>query len=436
MLDPGFDRIFGRTDARLAVLEEMPVGGALASALVAIRGMQMDGYAATRVHALWSKVIAWATAQQMIATNDCVSGIRGLIGPPDDLNEPYRLAAQELASATSISYATARAQVDLVDRIVECMPESWLALDRGDLSLTHVKALHRATRDCTPHVAEAVEAAAIPQAIERGWTPSELARAARKLVITLDPDGATEREDAAKENSDVEFFPGEDGMASLNAYGPAPLVRELADVIDERAASMKRAGDDRSIGLRRFQALYDAVVGAEQGSSSGAASAHTLVTIDLATLLGLNDKPGELAGYGPITAQTARRLAADSTLSRLVTDPVSGTPIDLGRRYKPSKLLRDLVRATQPRCSMIGCSRPAYQCEIDHRTEHNRGGDTNPENLQPLCKLHHQLKTKKRWKVGVNAEGQLNWTSFLGFSYVAHDRDPQVGDSDPPAEAA
>ncbi|HVX69832.1 MAG TPA: hypothetical protein VHA79_09100 [Mycobacteriales bacterium] len=46
------------------------------------------------------------------------------------------------------------------------------------------------------------------------------------------------------------------------------------------------------------------------------------------------------------------------------------------------------------------------------------------------------MKTKKRWKVGINADGQETWTSFLGFTYVSHDQDPQVGDSDPPAEAA
>ncbi len=436
MLDPGFDRIFGKTDARIAALEEMPVGAGLAAALVRLRSVQMDAYAAVRVHALWSKVIAWATAQQMIATNDSISGIRGLVEPPTDLNEPYRLAAQELASATSIPYGTARAQVDLVDRVGACMPASWTALDSGDLSLTHVKALHRASRDCPPQIAAAVEAQLVPRAVARGWTPGQLAREARKLIISIDPDGAAEREEAARQRSDVEFFPGEDGMCSLNAYGPAPMVRELADVIDERAAGMRRDGDDRPIGMRRFQALCDAVLGSSAQATPESRRAHTVVMVDLSTLLGLNDQPGELVGFGPITAQTARRIAADSTLRRLVTDPVTGNGIDLGRKYRPSQLLRDLVRLTKPRCSMIGCNRPAYQCEIDHRQEHNRGGDTNDQNLQPLCKLHHQLKTMKRWKVGVNADGQPTWTSFLGFTYVSHDQDPRVGDSDPPAEAA
>jgi hypothetical protein len=176
-------------------------------------------------------------------------------------------------------------------------------------------------------------------------------------------------------------------------------------------------------------------LGATSDTKPGVLSVQLLVKVDLTTVLGLNNNPADLSGYGPITADLARRLAADATLRRLITDPLSGRPIDLGRRYKPSKLVQDLVRAAQPRCSMIGCSRPAYQCELDHRLEHGRGGDTNPDNLQPLCKLHHQLKTKRRWKVGVNADGSLTWTSFLGFTYTSRDLDPLTGDPDPPAQA-
>jgi hypothetical protein len=42
---------------------------------------------------------------------------------------------------------------------------------------------------------------------------------------------------------------------------------------------------------------------------------------------------------------------------------------------------------------------------------------------------------KKRWTVGVNADGTLIWTSFLGFTYPTRDHDPLTGDSDPPASA-
>jgi hypothetical protein len=38
--------------------------------------------------------------------------------------------------------------------------------------------------------------------------------------------------------------------------------------------------------------------------------------------------------------------------------------------------------------------------------------------------------------VGVNADGQQTWTSFLGFTYVSYHRDPLISDPDPPAQAA
>ena len=424
--------LYARADVKIALLEDMPVGPGLAAGLCELRATTMDGYSAVRVHALWSKVLAWASAQQMIATRDCVTGIRGDFGP-QDIGEALVVAAQEIAAATATSYASARAQVDLVDQIADDLARSWEALDRGDLTLSHIKALQRATQDCTPAVIAAVDAAVIPLAIRRRMTPSQLARAARRLIITIDPAGASERAKKAKTAADVELYPGQDETATLAAFGDAVPLRLIMDELDHRADLLKRGGDTRPIGMLRVQALYDAVFGSADQSARPVPSAHVVVTVDLTTLLGLNEKPGELADYGPITAASVRRIAEDATLQRLVTDPLSGKPLDLGPKYRPSKLLRDIVRAVRPRCSMIGCSRPAYQCELDHRLEHAAGGATNPENLQPLCKLHHQLKTKKLWKVGVNADGSLTWTSYLGFRYVAHDQDPQVGDSDPPA---
>jgi hypothetical protein len=440
MMHPGLVAAYRRTDARLDELEKLPVGPTLAGRLVGLRGAMIDPYGAVRLHTLWGKVIAWAGAQQMIATHDTLNGIRMV-----DVNlfdEAYRLAAQEIACATSIPYPTALGQVELVARVADCMPQSWMALDRGELSLQHIKSLARATDHCTPKLTETVETKLIPIAVTRGWTPSELARAARREIIKLDPDGAAKRATAAKADADVEYFPGANETATMSAHGDAVLIRAMMDALDERADQMARDGDQRSPGLRRFHALADAVLGSakrstQTGPTDAAPRAVTLVTVDLTTLLGLNERPGELAGYGPITAQTARQIAADSTLRRLLTDPLTGNALDLARRsYKPSKLLRQLVEAAKPRCSMIGCSRPAHRCELDHRLEYLQGGHTNPDNLQPLCKLHHQMKTKKQWKVGANQDHSLTWTSFLGFTYTTQNTDPLTGDPDPPATAA
>jgi hypothetical protein len=64
-------------------------------------------------------------------------------------------------------------------------------------------------------------------------------------------------------------------------------------------------------------------------------SINVIVSAD--TLLCLDDQPGHLTGYGPVTAESARRLAADQsgTWRRLLTDPDSGALLDISAdRYK------------------------------------------------------------------------------------------------------
>lgn len=57
-------------------------------------------------------------------------------------------------------------------------------------------------------------------------------------------------------------------------------------------------------------------------------------------LLGANDQPGELAGYGPIPSAVARDLAAGGTWRRILTDPASGRPLDYGTtHYRPPEHL-------------------------------------------------------------------------------------------------
>ncbi|WP_242504468.1 DUF222 domain-containing protein [Promicromonospora panici] len=65
------------------------------------------------------------------------------------------------------------------------------------------------------------------------------------------------------------------------------------------------------------------------------------VTIPASTLLGLNDAPGDLAGYGPIPAETAAAIAQDATWQRLLTDPVTGILTDYSTTtYQPGKVNR------------------------------------------------------------------------------------------------
>ena len=112
-----------------------------------------------------------------------------------------------------------------------------------------------------------------------------------------------------------------------------------------------------------------------------------------------------------VPALTAWALAAGGTWRRLITDPASGTVLDVGRtRYRPPAGLADLVRARDRACVFPTCHTPAEWCDIDHLTAWSQGGTTSLDNLVVLCEAHHRLKHTLGWALTRDqASGTLSW---------------------------
>jgi hypothetical protein len=165
-------------------------------------------------------------------------------------------------------------------------------------------------------------------------------------------------------------------------------------------------------------------------AGAGACAGRPVVRVDLrvvvaaGTLLGLDDKPGYLAGYGAIPAPMARRLAADATWRRLLTDPDTGQLLDLGRqRYRPSTLLNDYLEARDWTCRWPGCRRAAKRTDKDHSTPFPTG-HTCRDNLLCLCRHHHMLKTFGNWTVRLDPDGTYTVTSPTGHPYITRPPTP------------
>ena len=120
----------------------------------------------------------------------------------------------------------------------------------------------------------------------------------------------------------------------------------------------------------------------------------------------------------PVPDAVARALAAGGTWRRLVTDPLSGAVIDVGRtRYRPPAALADLVRARDGACTHPGCAVPARRCDLDHITPWSGGGTTGLDNLTALCRTHHRLKHAPGWTLTRTPDGDLTWTTPTGARY-------------------
>jgi Domain of unknown function (DUF222) len=334
--------------------------------------------------------------------------------------------------------------LDLADRL----PGTADALRAGRIDLGKAKAIAELTANVADDAARAaVEARVLTRAGQQ--TVPELRRSLLRAVARVDPSANARRCRQATEARYLRVQPVCDGMAELTGRMPAEDAATVFGAVD--ALARGAAPDDpRSIDARRVDALVDLCRpdgGDVRAGFAGPAAAtdrctdrdtdpwlgnraarrarrpgpgpQIRVTVAATTLLGLDDQPAELAGYGPIDAETAWRIAADpdATWRRLLTDPVSGTLLDYGTRvYRPPDSLARHVRARDQVCGFPGCRQPADRCDLDHGVPYPHG-PTCAANLIPLCRHHHRAKTHGGWRWRRDPDATIVWTAPTGHQY-------------------
>jgi 5-methylcytosine-specific restriction endonuclease McrA len=102
--------------------------------------------------------------------------------------------------------------------------------------------------------------------------------------------------------------------------------------------------------------------------------------------------------------------------------------IDLRERlecqgYRPTPEMREHVIVRDGTCVFPWCGRNARLCDLDHVIPYDHdhpedGGPTATDNLAPLCRRHHRLKTRGRWRYEMTEPGVFVWTSPLGNTYL------------------
>ena len=92
-----------------------------------------------------------------------------------------------------------------------------------------------------------------------------------------------------------------------------------------------------------------------------------------------------------ISPETARRIACDAGVSRVLTKGDSEI-LDVGRttRSVPAALRRALALRDKG-CTHPGCTRPHHWCDAHHIVHWADGGETSLANLVLLCRRHHRM---------------------------------------------
>jgi hypothetical protein len=464
----------------------LPPGPELAAALAAVPlgsvpGGAVPGGAVSEVSdamvvdvvAGWERVKCWAEAGQAAALVEFAGRRRGPDGCGGGVSE---FAADEIAAALCLARGTAGHRIAFALGLV-ALPATRAALAGGRIGLGVAHRIVDGLAALSAAAAMDAETTVLTDAV--GRTPGQVQARVAHTVLAVDPGAARARHARAVTDRRVELYAQPDGMATLWALLPADDAVLVMASLRGQADAARTPGDTRTHAQRVADALVDlhtapwrnphptarppatvpaTVPGGPAATVPGGSAAtvpgglaatvpgqgcphcehrrrggdgpRVRVVVAATTLLGLDEQPGELAGYGPVPAEVARRLAADptGTWQRILTDPVSGALLDVGRtRYTPPAALADHIRARDRTCRFPGCRMPAERCDLDHIRRYP-DGPTSHCNLCTECRHHHRLKHETGWQIHNDPAdpATITWTSPTGHPHTTRARPPLV----------
>jgi Domain of unknown function (DUF222) len=288
----------------------------------------------------------------------------------------------EIAAALRQSPGFVSLRLQVARQLTTRLTDTLDLLERGVLSGAHADALALAVVPLDDATTAEVQKRVLPRAGEQ--TLTAFRASVRRAVHAADPRSAEERHARARRDRRVTGRAGEDGMGELWACLGLKELAEVMDVLDATARTTRRttstAGDTRTLDQLRADALVDLIAGraCPESSTDDAATrkqppvitprtgrAGIQVVVAATTMLGLDDEPSEITGWGPIPASIARPIAHDPTSRwrRLLTDPFNGQLLDYARTtYRPPADLAGYVRARDRRCRFPACDRPGIRC--------------------------------------------------------------------------
>ncbi len=305
--------------------------------------------------------------------------------------EQHRAMVAEVALARRVSTLSASSWLADAFTLDDTCPATLAALGRGEVSLWAARQISSQVSLlgdlALRHLADELIAAEAP-----GLTAGQVKQLARTRVVDVDPAAADARAAAARADRYVTATAGDDADGFLTAKLPAEQVLACWNAVHDHATAVYAGGDleGRSVSRIMCDTLVERLTGISQPRKIK--TQVNLVMTDR-TLIGLEEKPGQLIGFGPIPPDTARLIAAtgDTWVRRLYTDPVDGSAVlsdTRARRFNGA--VRDLIVLRDQHCRGPRC--PTGIADIDHIREHAKGGRTSVRNGQGLSRGCHTLR--------------------------------------------
>jgi hypothetical protein len=445
--------------------------------------------------AAWDRAEAYAAARKHAAVAEFIrrrpqpgSPLEGPAQMPESWDESI---TAEVAGVLAESRCAVGRMLDLAHDLEVKLPGTAAAFRDGTLRQSKVAIIARATAVLDPAEARAAEDKVLDRAGR--LTPGGLRAAIAHAVMEVAPKKAKERREVAAKFARVERWAEDSGNAALAGRELPPDEVFAADQrITWWAGELRKAGLGGGIDEIRARALLDLLLGrdsrpgqdgaAPAGSAADGFAGLVNLTVPLGTAAGLADRPGEIAGIGPVDPWLARDLVTAAARNPKTTWCVTVTdgqgkavahgcarpepkrhrkrardgpgfsftataepgtwrlripggrpdllvrfdPIDTAecdhrfqaRGHDPGITLRHLTQVRHATCTGPWCRRPAAHCDFEHNTPYEAGGRTCLCNAGPKCRRDHRLKQDPRWTVDQLPDGTFRWTTPTGRQYT------------------
>jgi hypothetical protein len=419
--------------ARLDAMAPGPVMGAFLASVDVSRLSGYDQIVVLRAHQKMASFYQAATYQDMAAVNTTMATFDGYPQPDVEASE---MAAAEIRVALNLTRHAADVEMGFALELHRRLPRLFDMLASGVIDVKRAKVIEQGTM----HLSDATAWAVVDDIADDAprLTTGELRARLKTLCIETDPDEAKDRYDTAVANRRVVIESTDAGTANLHAYD---IPADEAAAIGNRLHAMARTlhgteGESRTMDQLRTDVLLDYLN--DTSRDAGHPGGNVDVTVTMETLTGLVDHPGELAGFGPVIADVARKLANDTenTLRVIICDNTTGEPTHVvSPTRQPTASQKRRVQARNQTCVFPGCRMPARGCDIDHTKAVHDGGETCDCNLAPLCRHDHCIKHEHGWTYQRLKDGTPQWTTRLGHTYrktpETRGQIPKVGFQEP-----
>ena len=266
-----------------------------------------------------------------------------------------------------------------------------------------------------------------------------LERLIAEAIARFMPDKAAED---AEKSADSRHFTIDHQQVSFGGTSQLTGELDLADALDLDAAVAKGAqqllalGSTDSLDVRRSiaagqiarnQLALDLDDRKDEAASAPPAADRSRVRWCCTCTSPTPRSPGPKrvagAGAGREQAPDPHRRPDPHLVRQPDTEVIVKPVIDLNEHihvegYEVPDRLREQVTLRDHTCVFPWCTRSARKMDADHVIPYAEGGTTSSDNIAPLCRRHHRLKTHSAWTYTMLEPGSFLWSSPHGYQFL------------------